>query len=100
MKLQLLTRLTVLARKSTAMLLLIPNTSCGLTQSSKPTKAKLSDDFVFDDNVFAKSPVLQHKLSSRPRTDQDSQGSEDTDDRGVKTNLFCLKYVVWFEVGI
>ena len=64
------------------------NISCGLTQSSKPTKAKLSDDFVFDDNVLAKSPVLQHKLPSRPRTDQDSQDSEDTDDRDVQTNLF------------
>ena len=73
---------------------------CGPPQSSKPKKAKLSDDFAVDDNVLGKSPVLQHKIPSRPRTDQDSQESENSDDRGQKTNMFGVKYVMWFEVGI
>ena len=76
------------------------NISCGPPQSSKPKKAKLSDDFAVDDNVLAKSPVLQHKIPSRPRTDQDSKESENSEDRGEKTNLFGVKYVMWFEVGI
>ena len=77
------------------------NISCGPTQSSKPKKAKLSDDSAIDDNVLGKSPDLQHKIPARPRTDQeDSQESENSDDRGQKTNMFGVKYVMWFEVGI
>jgi hypothetical protein len=76
------------------------NISCGLPQSSKPKKAKLSDDFAVDDNVLGKSPVLQHKIPARPRTDQDSQESEFSEDRGEKTNMFGVKYVMWFEAGI
>ena len=78
------------------------NISSGITQSSKPKKAKLSDDLAVDDNVLGMSPVLLHKLPSRTRTDQDSKDSEeeDSDDRGVQTNLYGVKYVMWFEVGV
>ena len=75
------------------------NISSGSTQSSQPKKAKLSDDLAVDDNVLGMSPVLQHKLpSSRLVKDQESE--EDTDDRGVETNMCGVKYVMWFDVGI
>ena len=78
------------------------NISSGITQSSKPKKAKLSDDLAVDDNVLGMSHVLLHKLPSRTRTAQDSKDSEeeDSDERGVQTNLFGVKYVMWFEVGV
>eukprot|EP00091_Calanus_sinicus_P005333 TRINITY_DN15777_c0_g1_i1.p1 TRINITY_DN15777_c0_g1~~TRINITY_DN15777_c0_g1_i1.p1 ORF type:complete len:137 (-),score=45.44 TRINITY_DN15777_c0_g1_i1:3-413(-) len=32
--------------------------------------------------------------------DSQSQDSEDSEDRSVKTNMFGVKYVMWFDVGI
>ena len=69
-------------------------------QSSKPKKAKLSDDISAEDDILAKSPELQHKIPARPRAVQDDEESDSGENRGEKTNLFGVKYLMWFEVGI
>jgi hypothetical protein len=78
------------------------NCSSDTTQFSKPKKGKLSDDFAIVDNDLSSSPVLHHKLTTRPMENQDSQSqdSEYSQVRGVKTNMCGVKFVMWFHVGI
>ena len=46
--------------------------------------------------------VLHHKVSGSggQQGDDDSEGVEHDDSEGVKTNLFGVKYIVWFDLGI
>ena len=64
--------------------------------------SKLVGDLAIVDNVLSVSPVLHHKLPSRPIAGEDNQTqeSEDSEDRQVKTNLYGVKYVLWFDIGI
>jgi hypothetical protein len=39
-------------------------------------------------------------MASYARQSQNNEDSKVTEDRGVKTNMFGAKYVMWFEVGI
>ena len=80
------------------------NTSGGGTQLSQPKKAKLSGDLDQSDQALSVSPILHHKLPVRTRNDDDVDDdidvSEETNDVSVKTNLFGVNFLVWFEVGI
>ena len=52
--------------------------------------------------LLSSSPVLHHKVSGSggQQGDDDSEGVEHDDSEGVKTNLFGVKYIVWFDLGI
>ena len=69
---------------------------------SHPSQRKQSCQMKFsaEDDILAKSPELQHKIPARSRTVQDDEKSDSGEDRGDKTNLFGVKYLMWFEVGI
>ena len=80
---------------------MVVNISCVESRVSQPKKAKLSAELEIADDAFSSSPDLHHKLSARPRTNQDQEcDSEVSDDSSVKRNLFGCNFVMWFEVGI
>ena len=86
------------------------NTSSGESQFPQNKKAKLAQDLVSVDNILSSSPDLHHK-QPRSREQQENDDtvdldeSEDTGDscgeEGLaKSNLYGVKYIVWFEMGI
>ena len=52
------------------------------------------------DDSISSSPDLPHKIPARLRTKQDDVIDEELDDCREKTNLYGVKFVMWFEVGI
>ena len=67
---------------------------------SQAKKAKLSVEMKALDDSISSSPDLPHKIPARLRTKQDDVIDEELDDWCEKTNLYGVKFVMWFEVGI
>ena len=81
---------------------LLVNSSSEGFQISQAKKAKVSAAVTQVDTVISCSPVLYHKLPMRSNH-QESEFSEDienSEEDGVKSNLFGVKYMMWFEIGI
>ena len=83
------------------------NTSSGDSQFPHHKKAKLAADLDSVDNILSSSPDLPHK-QPRSRKQQDNDIVEDSEESGDScgkdglehSNLFGVKFIMWFEIGI
>ena len=87
---------------------LLGNTSSGGSQVSQAKKAKLSGAVNQVDALISSSPDLYHKLPIRSNHQdsevsealKDNEDSEGSEEDSVKSNLFEVKYIMWFEIGM
>ena len=85
---------------------LLGNTSSGGSQVSQAKNAKLSGALNKVDALISSSPDLYHKLPIRSNNQdsevsealKDNEDSEGSEEDSVKSNLFVVKYIMWFEI--
>jgi hypothetical protein len=82
------------------------NTSSGESQFPQHKKARLAADLVSDDNILSSSPDLHHKQprSREQQENDDIEGSGDSSGEDSleleHSNLYGMKFLMWFEIGI
>ena len=77
------------------------NTSSGESLTPQLKKAKLAVELVPEHNILSSSPDLPHKQPMSRKQLHDDDDTEDIDDDNLEhSNLYGVKYMMWFELGI